>query len=74
MEVIQDSQHGFSKGKACLTSLMAFSGEVAQKVDEGYRCHPSALLYDLLYSLPLIWSFCLKIRRDKDLMDELLGE
>lgn len=73
-EMIQDSQHGFSKGRSCQTSLMVFIDRVAQSVGKGYRCHPSALLYGHSYGPPLTWSFCLKIRRNRDLVYGLLGE
>lgn len=62
---------GFSKGKPCLTSLMAFSDRVAQSV--GKMSPICTALWPFIqshFNLVLLS----KVRRDRDLMDGLLGE
>lgn len=34
-EMTGDNQHGFAKGKSCLTNLVAFCGSVTEVVGEG---------------------------------------
>ena len=36
-ELIQDSQHGFRKGRSCLTNLLVFLDKVTGYIDEGYK-------------------------------------
>ena len=33
--LIKDSQHGFTKGRSCLTNLLQFLNEVTRNLDEG---------------------------------------
>jgi len=35
-KLIRDSQHGFRKGRSCLTNILLFLDEVLRSVDEGH--------------------------------------
>ena len=35
-KLVKDSQHGYFKGKSCLTNLLIFMGKVTNFLDSGY--------------------------------------
>lgn len=79
-EVIQDSQHSFTKGKPFLTNSVAFCNGVAPSVDKrkptdaiylSFICHVSCHLQDLRKALDTI-PYNIKLERKMDSIGGLL--